>query len=123
VIRHRLRSARVDDEWRRWDVELTRQLLHQRLDPSLHLRQSHARVAKTGELNGKADPVGIPTPCRQEFQSGALEGEASHHAIGIEWNAEKGRVLFPGQQLSVRHRCSSLRGRRAYRHRCPSNDH
>jgi hypothetical protein len=96
--------------------------LNQRLDRLLHLRQSHARVAKQGELDGKADPVGIPAPCLHEFQVGAREGETSHHAIGIERNAVKSQALFLGQQLSVRHRCSPLKARRPYRHGWPSND-
>lgn len=58
---------------------------------------------EAGELNGKADPIGIPPPGCHEFLVGARQRETSHHVVGIERDAEKRPALFFGQQLSVRH--------------------
>jgi hypothetical protein len=54
-------------------------------------------VAKQGELNGEADPVGIPPTCRHEFLVGARQGEAPRQAVGVERNTDKSSALVVGQ--------------------------
>ena len=71
MIRHGLRPARIFGERRRRDIELPGQPLNQRLDRLLQLRQGDAGMTKQGELNGKADPIGIPPPGCHEFLIGA----------------------------------------------------
>ena len=51
-------------------------------------------MAKQGELNREADPIGVPTACCHELLVGARQGEASHHAVGIKRNTQKSSAFF-----------------------------
>ena len=71
VIRHGLWPTRVPDERRSRNFKLLGQPLNQRLDGLLQLRKSNTGMTKQSELNGKADPIGVPTACRHEVPIGA----------------------------------------------------
>ena len=110
VVRHGLRAARISGERRGRNFQLLCQPLNERFDGLLQLRQGNAGMAQQSKLNGKADPIGIPAPCRHEVLIGAGQGEAPRHAVGIKWDAEESLPLLVGQQLSVRHLCPPIEG-------------
>jgi hypothetical protein len=97
VVGHRLRASCISDERGRRNLELPGQPIDKRFDRLLKVRQGNSRVAKEGELNGEADPVGIPPTCRHELLVGARQGEALRHAVGIKGNADKSSALLVGQ--------------------------
>ena len=110
MIRHGLWPTRIPGERRSRNFKLLCQPLNQRLDGLLQLRKSNTGMTKQSELNGKADPIGIPAAGRHEVPIGTGQGEAPRHVVGIKRDAEESLPLLVGQQLSVRHLCPPIDG-------------
>jgi hypothetical protein len=106
VIRHSLRATRIIGEWCSRDLQLLCQPLNKRLNWLLQLRQSDTRMPKQSELNGKADPICIPSACCHQVPVSLGQGEAPRHAVMIEGDAKESLSFFIGQQPPVSHALS-----------------
>lgn len=110
MVRLGLWATRILGERRSRDFEMAREPSNQRLDGLFQLRQGNAGMTKQSELDGEANPIGIPAAFRHQLLIGARQGEASRHAVSVKRDAKKNVPFLVSQQLPVRHPRPPMKG-------------